>query len=45
MNIYLRDIRQLNEKEDAELSAWEREINDLKAKIEDIDKALFENKE
>ena len=45
MNIFLKDIRQLNEKEDAELSAWEKEINDIRVKIENIDKALFENLE
>ena len=45
MNSFLRDIRQLNAKEDAELAAWEKEINDIKAKIENIDKALFENLE
>lgn len=43
MNIFLKDIRQLNAKEDAELSAWEREINDIKSKIENIDRSLFEN--
>lgn len=45
MNGFLRDIRQLNAKEDAELSAWEKEINDIRAKIENIDRALFENLE
>ncbi|MBI2449361.1 hypothetical protein HYV49_03630 [Candidatus Pacearchaeota archaeon] len=45
MNSFLRDIRQLNAKEDAELSAWEKEINEIKIKIENIDKALFENLE
>ncbi len=41
MESLLTNLRQVNAKEDLELSEWEREISEIKAKIESIDADLF----
>jgi hypothetical protein len=38
---YLSDIRRIREKEDAELGEWEKELIDIKIKLESIDSTLF----
>jgi hypothetical protein len=40
---YLIDkIKELKAKEDAEISHWESELEDVETKVESIDKTLFE---
>lgn len=41
MESLLTNLRQVNAKEDLELSEWEREIHGIKSKIESIDTNLF----
>ncbi|HLD37642.1 MAG TPA: hypothetical protein VJA86_03575 [Candidatus Nanoarchaeia archaeon] len=38
----LRDIKDVKTREEAELTAWEREIEALKARIDGIDRGIFE---
>jgi len=41
MESLLTSLRQVNAKEDLELSAWEKEINSIKSRIDSIDANLF----
>lgn len=38
---YLSDIREIRAKEDTELSEWEKELHEIKMKLESIDSVLF----
>ena len=38
---YLSEIRQIKAKEEVELSAWEKEILEIKARLDSLDKGIF----
>ncbi|MBI2047243.1 hypothetical protein HYT26_03720 [Candidatus Pacearchaeota archaeon] len=41
----LRDIKEVRNKEEAELTGWEREIETIKSRLDSIDKEIFEKVE
>lgn len=41
----LREIKEVKEREEAELQAWEQEIQDVKSKLNSIDKTIFKKLE
>lgn len=41
----LKDIKEVRSKEEAELAGWEREIETMKARLDSIDKEIFERVE